>query len=233
MKIIKNEKLIKRNGMIGQWTSLGALVVLGIGMYMSFSNPKNPNVVTYSLVALVAGFLLTQVGMYMGNRWGRSPRPDEKLDAGLKGLSGDFTMYHFNTPASHLLVGPAGIWILLPYRQRGVVTYSKNRWRVGGGGFMQAYMSIFGQEGIGRPDLEAEGETNGIHRLLAKKLDEGEIPEIQTALIFMHDEADLKVEDAPLPALKIKQLKDFMRQKAKEKPLSATQLATIKSALPE
>ncbi len=36
MKIIKNENLIKRNGRIGQWTSLGALGVLGIGMYLSF-----------------------------------------------------------------------------------------------------------------------------------------------------------------------------------------------------
>lgn len=233
MKIIKNEKLIKRNGMIGQWTSIGALVVLGGGMYLSFKNPANPNMVTYSVIALVAGFILTQVGMYMGNRWGRSPRPDERLDAGLKGLPGDFTIYHFNTPASHLLVGPAGVWILLPYRQRGVVTYSKNRWRVGNGGFMQAYMSIFGQEGIGRPDLESESEINAVYKLLAKKLDESEIPEIQTALIFMHDEVDLQADDAPLPAMKIKQLKEFMRQKAKEKPISATQLMAIKSALPE
>ena len=214
MKIIKNEKLIKRNSIIGQWTSIGALIVLGGGMYMSFSNPSNPNMVTYSLIALVGGFILTQIGMYMGNRWGRSPRPDEKFDAGLKGLPGDYTIYHFITPASHLLVGPAGVWALIPYRQRGVVTYSKNRWRVGNGGFLQAYMSIFGQEGIGRPDLEAESEINAIHKLLAKRLDEGGIPVINAALIFMHDEVDLQVEDAPLPVMKIKQLKDFMRQKA-------------------
>ena len=233
MKIIKNEKLIKRNSIIGQWTSIGALIVLGGGMYMSFSNPSNPNMVTYSLIALVGGFILTQIGMYMGNRWGRSPRPDEKFDAGLKGLPGDYTIYHFITPASHLLVGPAGVWALIPYRQRGVVTYSKNRWRVGNGGFLQAYMSIFGQEGIGRPDLEAESEINAIHKLLAKRLDEGGIPVINAALIFMHDEVDLQVEDAPLPAMKIKQLKDFMRQKAKDKPLGQITLAAIKSALPE
>ena len=233
MKIIKNEKLIKRNSIIGQWTSIGALVVLGGGMYLSFKNPANPNMVTYSIIALVGGFILTQVGMYMGNRWGRSPRPDEKIDAGLKGIPGDYTVYHFATPASHLLVGPAGVWVLLPYRQRGVVTYSKKRWRVGNGGFMQAYMSIFGQEGIGRPDLEAGGELAGIKRVLSKQLSEGELPELQAALVFMHDEADIQVDDAPIPTLKLKQLKDFMRQKAKEKPLGPTQLAAIKSALPE
>jgi hypothetical protein len=94
-------------------------------------------------------------------------------------------------------------------------------------------MSIFGQEGIGRPDLESESEIGAIHKLLAKKLDEGEIPEIKSALIFMNDAVDLQVEGAPLPALKIKQLKDFMRQKAKEKPLGQIQLTAIKSALPE
>ena len=233
MKIIKNEKLIKRNGIIGQWTSIGALIVLGGGMYLSFSNPANPRMVTYSIIALAGGFILTQIGMYMGNRWGRSPRPDEKMDAGLKGLPGDYTIFHFVTPASHLLVGPSGIWALIPYRQRGVVRYVKNRWRVSNAGFLQAYMSIFGQEGIGRPDLEAEGEIRALRNLFAKNLDEGEIPEVQAALIFMHDEVDLQVEGAPLPAMKIKQLKDFMRQKAKGKVLSATQLAAIKSALPQ
>jgi len=233
MKIIKNEKLIKRNGVIGQWTSIIALVILGGGMYMTFANPTNPQLIYYSLGSLAVGFILTQIGMYMGNRWGRSPRPDEKLDAGLKGLQNEFSIYHFMTPASHLLVGPAGVWVLIPYRQRGLVTYEKNRWRVGGGGFLQAYMSIFGQEGIGRPDLEAEGEISAVRKLLAKSLDEHEFPNVQAALIFMNELVDLQAEDAPLPALKLKQLKDFIRQRAKERPISQTQLAAVKAALPE
>lgn len=233
MKIIKNEKLIKRNGKIGNWISIGALIVLGGGMYMTFSNPNNPQIFTYSLIALILGFMMTQIGMYMGNRWGRSPRPDEILDTALKGLSGDYTIYHFNTPAPHLLVGPAGIWALIPYRQRGVLTYQKNRWRLGSGGFMQAYMSIFGQEGIGRPDLESESEIGSLVRHLAKQLGEQEVPQVQAALVFWNEQADIQVDEAPLPALKIKQLKDFMRQKAKEKPIGQMQLAAVKAALPQ
>ena len=68
MKTIKNEKLIKRNSIIGQWTSLGALAILGIGMYISFTKP---DLFTYSIICLLIGFMMTQVGMYMGNRWGR------------------------------------------------------------------------------------------------------------------------------------------------------------------
>ena len=40
MKIVKNEKLIARNGKIGQWMSLASLVVLGLGLYISFSMPE-------------------------------------------------------------------------------------------------------------------------------------------------------------------------------------------------
>jgi len=233
MKIIKNEKLIKRNRIIGQWTTIAALLILGGGLYISMTNSENPELVTYSLVALAVGFILTQVGMYFGNRWGRSPRPDENLDAGLKGLPNEFSIYHYVTPASHLLVGPAGVWALIPYRQRGVVTYQRNRWRIGGGGFLQAYMSIFGQEGIGRPDLEAEAEIKAVKKLFSKSLEENEIPNVQAALIFMNEAAEIQAEDAPLPALKLNQLKGFLRQKVKEKLIAQTQLAAVKAALPE
>ena len=232
MKIIKNEKLIKRNRQIGQWTSLSAFVVLALGMYISFTRT---DLFVYSIAALLVGFTLTQIGMYMGNRYGRSPRPDEKLDASLKGLQNEFVIYHYITPASHLLVGPAGIWVLLPFHQRGRVTYKKNRWKMSGGGFLQGYMRIFGQESIGRPDVELNAETNAVKRHLANHMDESEIPEISGMLIFTSDDVEINAGDATVPALQLKQIKNFFRQKAKEKdkPITPTQLAAVKAALPK
>ncbi len=224
MKIIKNEKLIKRNSKIGQWTSMGALIVLGLGMYISFTKPE---LFAYSIGALLLGFTMTQIGMYMGNRWGRSPRPDEKLDAGLKGLPGDYTMYHYVTPAAHLLIGPAGLWVLMPYHQRGKVVYRKNRWRNSGGGFFQGYMRIFGQEGLGRPELELDSETESLKKYFAKHAGESEIPEIQAAMVFTGDNVEIEANDSPIPAMKVKQLKDFIRQKTKEKALSAEKIKRI------
>ncbi|MBV6451929.1 MAG: hypothetical protein DCC56_08000 [Anaerolineae bacterium] len=233
MKIIKNDRLIKRNSRIGQWITIASLLILAGGMFFSISDPSDPQRVSYSLFALFAGFILTQIGLYMGNRWGRSPRPDEQLDAGLKGLPGEFNMYHYTTPASHLLVGPAGVWVLLPYRQKGAISFSKNRWRVSGGGFLQAYMSIFGQEGIGRPDLEAENEIRKVKKALSEQFGENEIPEVNAALVFTNEQVEINPEGAPISAMKPKQLKDYMRQKAKEKPISQTQLAAVKAALPQ
>lgn len=230
MKIIKNEKLIQRNGKIGSWVSLAALIVLGLGMYISFTRTE---LFVVSLASLLIGFTLTQVGMFMGNKYGRSPRPDEKLDAGLKGLPNEFTIYHYNTPASHVLAGPAGIWVLKPYHQRGQVSYKKNRWRMSGGGFLQSYMRLFGQENLGRPDIEIEGEIHSLKKYLLKQMDEPEIPDIKGLMVFASDQVEIDGEDSPIPALKIKQLKDFMRQKAKEKPITQMQLAGVKAALPE
>jgi hypothetical protein len=228
MKIIKNEKLIQKNGKIGNWISLGALVVLGGGMYISFTKPE---LFTYSLVCLVIGFIMTQIGMYMGNRWGRSPRRDEKIDAGLKGMHSEFSIYHYSTPVSHLLVGPAGVWVILPYQQAGVVYFEKNRWKIRGGGFMQGYMRIFGQEGIGRPDLEAASEIAAAKKFLEKKLEGNAVPEVKAIMVFTNDQVEVEAGESPIPAMKIKQLKGFMREEAKNRKLSSTQILEINRVL--
>jgi hypothetical protein len=228
MKIIKNEKLIKRNAQIGSWTSLAALIVLGGGMYLSFTKPE---LFMYSLLALLLGFTLTQVGMYLGNKFGRSPRPDEKLDAGLKGLPNEFVMYHYTTPVSHLLVGPAGLWVVMPYHQRGRVAFQKNRWRMSGGGFLQGYMRIFGQENLGRPDFEIDSEIRSLKKHLLKHMDESETPEIDALMVFTNEDVEINAEGSPIPAIKLKQLKDFIRQKAKERKLPAETLNKIKTVL--
>jgi hypothetical protein len=230
MKIIKNEKLIKRNGTIGQWTTLGGIGVLALALYLNFTRP---DLVFYTTASLIVGFILTQVGMYFSSRWGRSPRPDELLDAALKGLPGDMTIYHYISPVPHLLIGTAGMWILQPYHQRGKVTYTKNRWRLSGGGFMQAYMSIFGQEGLGRPDTEVANGIDMVRNYFKKRSDEIELPEVHAALVFTNDQAEIDTQDAPIPVLKLKQLKDFFRQKTKERFLDLTVTEKLKSLLPD
>jgi hypothetical protein len=161
MKSVTNLKKVQRNAKIGQYTSLGALVVLGLGLFITF---KYPTKFEYSLAALLAGFLMSQVGIHYTNRWGHNPRPDEIVDKSLKGMGREFTVYHYVTPVSHLLVGPAGIWTIMPNFQGGLIAYEKNRWKAKGGGFLQSYMRMFGQENLGRPDLESEAEIDSAKR---------------------------------------------------------------------
>jgi hypothetical protein len=236
MKIIKNEKLIKRNGTIGSYASLIGIVMVGIPFiyYTQALLQKHPEklnnatFVTLLMALMFTGLIASQVGSYMSNKFGPSPRPDEKLDSALKGLPNEFVMYHYTTPASHLLIGPAGVWVLLPYHQGGRVTFEKKRWRNSGGGFIQSYMRFFGQ-GLGRPDIEVEGEVQSLNKYLSKKMDESEIPEINVLMVFTNDNVELDAENAPIPAMKLKQIKEFMRQKAKEKKLPPERLSQLKT----
>jgi hypothetical protein len=217
MKIYKNEKKIQRNARIGSSVTLVALVTLGAGMYITFARPELFNL---SILALLVGFILSQVGIYFTNRWGRKPRPDEMIDQALKGLDSHYSLYHYQTPAAHVLVGPAGIWTLIPKHQRGTITYSKNRWRQKGGGLLQVYLRMFAQEGIGRPELEIENDIERLEKFFKKKFPELEIPSIKSALVFFHPEVEIDVEDAPTPTLFGKKLKDFIRKTAKKNSLS-------------
>ena len=227
MDIITNDRLIQRNARIGQVTSIVGLLVLAGGMFISFTRAE---LFFFSLIALVIGFGLSQVGIYFGNRWGRRPRPDEVLDTALKGLDGRYSIYHYSSPTAHLLIGPAGIWVLLPRNQAGEITYdeTKKRWRQKGGSI---YLKIFAQENLGRPDLEIGSEIYAVSSHLEEHLDEEQVPDIQAALILTNEKAEVNSDNAPAPTLPVKKLKDFIRKTAKGKPISSDKIAEVKQIL--
>lgn len=233
MKIITNEKLIQRNSRIGMVATLSSLVVLLGGFVLSMQS-RDPNMLNIMWGALLLGFLLSQVGIYFGNRWGRRPRPDEALDQALKGMDDRYTVYHYTTPIAHLLVGPVGIWVLETYPQAGKVTYNekKKRWQQRGGNVFQKYLRAFAQEGLGRPDLDVEIDLEKIKKHLKAKLPDVELPETQAALVFINPTVDVSgVENAPLPALLSKDLKEYLRKASKGKLLPTETLKQINEAL--
>jgi len=229
MKVVTNEKLIKKYGSLGKYLNIGAIAILFGGMAISW---LRIDLFYLAMIALLAGFILSQVSIFFINRWGRRPRPDERITSSLKGLTNDYTLYHYNTPVSHLLVGPAGVWTILPYFQRGTITYEKNRWKQRGGGLGLAYLKVFAQEGLGRPDLDSKTDIDKLTEFLSKAMG-AEIPEVKSVLVFTDKRADLQVEGAPIPTMAAEDLKEFFRKQAKENPLPGNFLASIKSVLPK
>jgi hypothetical protein len=229
MKIVKDDKKIKRYSILGQVASLGGLVILAGGMFLSF---RNPNKIGFAWLALLIGFTLSQVGIFFGNRWGRRPRPDEHLDNALKGMDDRHTIYHYMVAVNHLLVGPSGVWVLLPRHQVGKITFEKGRFRQKGGGVLQGYLRIFAQEGLGRPDLELAGEIDAVRKYFKKMLPDQESPVIQGVVVFTNEKTELDVEDAPIQVVSVKKLKDLIRKKSKEKGLPPIKLQEIQKVLP-
>ena len=227
MIIVRNEKLIKRNTQIGKYSGIIAIAILGGGMYLSFQYKDQ---VMYSLIALILGFILSQVGIYYSNRFGRSPRPDQELDNALKGLDNQYALYHYQSPVDHLLVGPAGIWILFPHLTKGKIIFDdkKERWKKLGGNF---YMRFFAQDSIGNPAQEIDSAMKRLQKGLGK-IPDFEFPVIKSALVFVNEHAEVDAENAPYPTLHARQLKKLIRKEAKgDTPLPMPVLKTVQDFL--
>ncbi len=228
MKILTNEKLVTRNSRIGRYAGLLGLIILAIGAYISFTKPE---LVSLAWAALLVGFAVAQFGIYYGNRWGRYPRPYDLISKELKGLEDTYALYHYVTPAAHVLVGPAGLWLIFPFYQRGTITYEKGRWRQKGGGLGLAYLKVFAQEGLGRPDLIVESDMNSFSKFIESKVPSDVIPDIHAVLVFTNEQAAIEnVEEAPYPAIPLRKLKDMIRKVAKSDPLSMPKAKAIQDA---
>jgi hypothetical protein len=227
MIIVRNERLVNRNNRIGMYSGIISIIILGAGMYVSF---QYPDLIGLSIIALASGFTLSQIGIYYSNRFGRSPRPDETLDSALKGLDNQYALYHYQSPVTHLLVGPAGIWILIPFSQKGQITYNerRKRWKKSGG---SALRSFFGQESIGTPEREVKNSTTRLEKALSR-IPEFKVPEIRSALVFSDEEAEVVAENAPIATLHARQLKKLIRKEAKgDQALPMASVKTIQDFL--
>jgi hypothetical protein len=225
MKIITNPKLIARNAKIGLWGQIIGLLLLLSATVLSF---QSITLLGLSLILFAFGLIISQTGIYFGNRWSRRPRPDEYLDKSLKGLDRNYTLYHYRSPIAHLLIGPAGIWALLPRNVRGKVTYlqARGRWKHKGGA---AFLKFFGQEGLGRPELDLDNEISRIETLLANI--QNSPPPVHAALVFTHEEIHIEANNSPVPAIPAKKLKSFVRKQAKQKRLSDEKINEITALL--
>jgi hypothetical protein len=229
MKIYSNNKLIKRNHLVGNVTSFLSIAVLGAGMYFSFTD-KDGSKLPFTFTALILGFLLFQFGNYFTGRWGRSPRPDELISQSLKGLDDRYSLYHYTTPIPHLLTGPAGIFCLIPFTQAGNIKYDqvKGRWKQTGG---NAFMKIFGGENLGKPENEARYTADDAQKLIRKmgfNLDN--IP-VESILVFLNPKTSLHVEESPVIATTGEKLKDTIRKRIKDKPILESILKEIQEKL--
>jgi hypothetical protein len=225
MKIVRNDKLIKRNKTIGNVTSIAGIAILVFGLFLSF-NPT-PTKTLISFIALIVGFIIAQISTYFVTRFGREPRYDEVIGDNLAKLNNEYTFYVYSTPIAMALVGPAGIWIPIPTSASGEITYDK-RWKQRGGGAM---MKIFGQENIGRPTLDIENNIKEIQKVLASEMPEEQIPPIKGILVVMNPKATIgDVAAAPELITEAEALRRTIRKydrKVEDEAIPAETLAKI------
>jgi hypothetical protein len=117
-----------------------------------------------------------------------------------------------------------------------VVQWDGKRWKHKNANF---FLTFFGQEGLSNPNAEAAADAESIAKYLAQKVG-GEIPPVQSIIVFFNDGVTIEAENPPIPALHVKQLKEYLRKNVKgntlkdttgRKTLSAEQIAMLDEVL--
>lgn len=226
MRLITNEKLVTRNAKIGHYTSragfiaLIAALALNIFSLANISNPA-PGLLTAFFAVLLIAMVLTSIGNVFTARWGQ--RPDRGLAEALKGLDDRYALYNYRLGASHVLAGPSGVIVLTPNYRPGRIEYRRGKWR---GTKRNALVSFFSADPLGHPSAEAAAEVESLLAFLKRYAPEIEIAP-QAAIVFMHNRAELDAAESPIPALHVKQLKDYIRRLPKNSGAAAEALAAL------
>jgi hypothetical protein len=208
MRLVTNDPLIKRNATLGKYAAGAGLVVLLAGLLVSFYGRDNAALQMVPFVTLIVGFVLSNIGIYFTNHYRREPRADQALEAALKGFDDKYHLYNFYLPAPHFLVAPSGLFVLIPKFQSGEVQWDGKRWKHKKANFL---LSLLGQEGLANPTAEAAAEVDGIAKYLTKKVG-GDLPPVQAIIVFYNPNVTIEGETPPVPAVHVKQLKDFLRR---------------------
>lgn len=230
MKISINNKLINRNKKITQFTLYGSLALLALGFIWTIRNPE-PSKSLNGYIILLPAYLLVQISIFMANRWGKSPRPDEIVAQALKGLDDKFTLYIYTTDVPHLLTGPIGVWILNLYHQSGEISYNPDKHKYKQKGGPNLIARNFSQEGLPnitknsaslKKEFIAYLKKNSIH------YDEN----LEVINIFFSENAKIKTKGAPDIILKSDKLKEYVRKNTKKSSTLFEKVQLLQNKLP-
>ena len=231
MKLSINNKLIDRNKKIAQITLYISLALLTIGFIWTLRNTE-PSKSIIGYLILIPAFLLVQISIYMANRWGKSPRPDEIVVQALKGLDNTYTLYNYTTDVPHLLVGPIGIWIINPYPHEGEISYDFEKKRYQQKGGAKFFSKYFAQEGL--PNISKD--VASLRKNINKYFEESSMPfekEPEIVNLFYSDNVILDTSNAPDINLKSNKIKGFIRNYVKKSKMPSDKIEIIRSKLPK
>jgi hypothetical protein len=231
MVVLRDEQRIARMKQIGKWASLLGMGALVGGLVMAFTalDGSSTDVVFYQLLALLGGWILSQIGIYLAHRYMRDPRPDQVLDQQVKKVARDGRFYHFLLPAPHVLLTPQGIIVFIAKFQSGNISVKDNKWRQTGVGLRR----FFGQEGLGNPTREAEAAVAAVANYLRKNAPSVEEVRVAPVIVFTTKQAgELNLDGSDIPAVHFAKLRTFLRQQRGKnvKPMPPDDYEAIKIA---
>lgn len=226
MIILRDDVRIARLKRISQITSFIGMGALLAGLLLVFI-PDTANLFFYQLVALFVGWMLSQLGIYLGHQYLRSPRPDEVLDDVLRKIARNGRIYHYLLPAHHVLLLPTGIIVFVTKYQGGNISVEGDKWKQGGMGLRR----FFGQERLGNPSREAALSVEAVASYLNKHAPSVEEVPIAALIVFTNKgNKNLNLKNSNIPAMHYTKVKGYLRQQKRDTPMPEEDFRAIQAA---
>ncbi|MGD2144812.1 MAG: NERD domain-containing protein [Anaerolineae bacterium] len=209
MDIIRDERRIKVFSSIGQYATLGGLLILLVGLVISF---VEPSWIVPLMASMALGFILSVVGGFFADRYAGSLAHHKALADVLKGLDYRHKLLQYVLPANHVLLEPGGCTVFVVKSQGGEVVYEDGedgRWKHRQRG--RFFRRLVGQEGVGKPHVEAQLQVRKLRRYLADRMDDADQVPLRAAVVFVNEDVELRAHDSPVPAFYRKNVKDWLR----------------------
>jgi hypothetical protein len=215
MHVVVNQKLISTRVRIASVAHLAALAVFAVGLFVSWSNPEpTMEQMASAYAAIIVGLILYNVGQVFLRRFGPRSRADGILARTLKGLDRRYTLLAF--PSTKLpdtiLVGPAGIQVIVARGHDGAISCRANQWRRDPGSGLKRLTGLFGGTPFGDPSQDV---SKGIARI-RQRLEQAGIPEdqqppIDGIIVFTNPAAKLRIDGCSYPVTGLKGLRNSVR----------------------
>lgn len=223
MKNITNVDRIAKGARLGKIATFAGLAFLVGGLVISLSLRETP-LMWLSFACLLLGLLVSSIGTGNLNRWVREPRADQALAQALKGYDDRYRLYNYVLPAPHVLLSPAGLYVLTAMGQDGVIRYEGDKFRRDFS--LGRALRFMADEGLGKPFATADGQVQTLQEFLDEH-QVGEDVEIQNILVFYNPRAQLSLSDLPRPVVVPKALKKALRRQ-KDGKLSGSQYRQLR-----
>jgi hypothetical protein len=230
MQSITNNRLLESRGKIGKRVTWGGFILvfgsLGV-LYLPIAESQ-----MLSMIVMLGGFLITNVGMYYFNRYVRPPLFHTLVEEALKGLDNRYRLYNYMGPVDHVLLTPNGVMAITVRRMGGVITCIGDKWSTRTG--ILSRLRFTAEDQLANPSADLRQDVSRLQALLEAKLpdDKNEKPvPIGGVVYFAHSNAVLKLDQPTVPVVTSKNLADHLKRLAAGEKLTPARAEAVSSVL--
>ncbi len=215
MQVVENKSYVSGKMRIGNIANFASMGLLIVGFVLSLmTNTFGQEAIFAAYVALIGAFLLLSYGRNYTRRWGPRFRQDQWLIPAMRGVDNRYTMFNYAAPElpDHVLIGPGGLFVLVPKPNGGTVRYQNGRWSRGsiGGRLFRG----LAEGGLGNPLADVNRAMALLAAYLRKHGSEELIAglEARPIVVFTNPGTQLEVSSPPIPIVQTKELKSIFRR---------------------